>query len=206
MPRLSRRVLVLLPLFWPAWTSADVYKYVDRNGRVFYTDNPDHAGYQLIIKTPAGFSKPLGISFGAGRRRKAAPIAFEKNRRQFTGLIADAASEYGLDPALLHAVIQAESAYNPVAVSHKGAIGLMQLMPETAARYGVRDPYDPEENVWGGARYLSDLLGLFRSDIALAVAAYNAGENSVIKYGNRIPPFQETRDYVSRVLDYYNRF
>ena len=137
---------------------------------------------------------------------KAASWALEKSRRQYASLIEDAASEYGLDPALLHAVIRAESSYNPMAVSHKGAIGLMQLMPETAARFGVRDPYDPEENVWGGARYLSELLGLFQSDVALAVAGYNAGENKVIKYGNRIPPFPETRDYVSRVLNYYNRF
>lgn len=120
-------------------------------------------------------------------------------------MIDAAASKYSLDPALLHAVIRAESSYNPGAVSRKGAVGLMQLMPETAARYGVRDRYDPGENIEGGAKYLSELIDMFRSDVRLAVAAYNAGENNVIKYGNKVPPFQETQEYVARVLNYYNR-
>ena len=123
----------------------------------------------------------------------------------FSGLIDRAAYVHGLDPWLLHAVIRAESAYNPLAVSSKGAIGLMQLMPGTAARYGVRDPWNPEENVYAGARYLRDLMGMFGSDVRLAVAAYNAGEGNVQKYGNQIPPFEETRGYVSKVLDFYRR-
>lgn len=221
MPRLSRKTfLALLPLLCPLGAGADVYKYVDSSGHVFYTDNPDHSGYKRIIATPEPFSKPVRVSFGAGRRygggndgyfgMPARPArhsaALERNRLQYSGLIEEAAYRHGLDPALLHAVIRTESSYNPSAVSHKGAMGLMQLMPGTAARYGVRDPYDPEDNIFGGARYLSDLLGMFGSDVALAVAAYNAGENNVIKYGNKVPPFAETRDYVSKVLSYYNRF
>ena len=123
----------------------------------------------------------------------------------FSAIIDRAAYVHGLDPWLLHAVIRAESAYNPQAQSSKGAIGLMQLMPDTAARYGVRDPWNPEENIYAGARYLRDLMGMFGSDVRLAVAAYNAGEGNVQKYGNQIPPFEETQGYVSKVLDFYRR-
>ena len=99
-----------------------------------------------------------------------------------------------------------ESAYDAQARSNKGAIGLMQLMPDTARRYGVRDRQDPAANVDGGARYLRDLLEAFENDVELAVAAYNAGENAVVQYGNQIPPFPETRSYVRKVLGYYERF
>ncbi len=212
--------LALLATLLPSGADADVYKYVNpANGHVEYTDKPNHKGFRMIIETPEPFSRPLKVTFGGksslsargffggtGSRSAARNAALERNRGQYAGLIQDAASRHGLDPALLHAVIRAESSYNPGAVSNKGAVGLMQLMPATAARYGVQDPYDPEENIHGGARYLSDLIGMFGSDIPLAVAAYNAGENNVIKYGNRIPPFQETQDYVSRVMGYYNRF
>jgi soluble lytic murein transglycosylase-like protein len=154
----------------------------------------------LIIKTPAALSR-----FSSSRKWRLGSKFSERNRSQFDPLIDAAANKYSLDPALLHAVIRAESAYNPAAVSPKGAVGLMQLMPETAARFGVRDRYNPRENIEAGARYLSELINMFQSDVRLAVAAYNAGENNVIKYGNKIPPFQETQAYVARVLGYYNR-
>jgi soluble lytic murein transglycosylase-like protein len=173
-----------------AW--ADVYKYVDpHSNRVYYTDRPSHSGYHLLIKTFSGV-----------------PVAYatlEKNRRQYAPLIDSAAARYGLDSALLHAVIRAESGYNPVAVSPKGAVGLMQLMPGTALRYGVENRHDPSANIEGGARYLSDLLRLFGANLTLAVAAYNAGENAVLRYGNTIPPYPETQQYVSRVLGLYRR-
>lgn len=199
--------------------NADVYKFVSRNGQVIYTDSPRHRGYKLVIKspTPPPAIRPVAISLGAGRKSGNAPFAasmgltgdkrrmLNLRRSQYSDVIAQAAYQHGLDPALLHAVIHAESSYNPGAVSHKGAMGLMQLMPGTAARYGVRDPYDPEQNIFGGARYLRDLMGMFRSDLRLAIAAYNAGEHNVMKYGYQVPPFPETRDYVSKVLDYYSR-
>lgn len=173
--------------------SADVYKFVDRNsGHVFYTDRPSHSGYRLLIKTFSGVSVSLG--------------ELEKNRRQFAPIISATAAKYGLDAQLLHAVIRAESGYNPVALSRKGAVGLMQLMPATALRYGVRDRHDPADNIEGGARYLSDLLRLFGpANMKLAIAAYNAGENAVIRHGNKIPPYPETQEYVTRVLGHYYR-
>ena len=120
-------------------------------------------------------------------------------------LIQRAALTHGLDPKLLHAVIRAESGYNPHAVSDKGAMGLMQLMPGTASRFGAANPYDPEQNVKAGARYLKELLEQFDNDLVLSIAAYNAGEKNIQKYGYRIPPFQETQEYVRRVLEHYGR-
>jgi soluble lytic murein transglycosylase-like protein len=113
---------------------------------------------------------------------------------------------YGLESALLHAVISVESRYSPKAVSKAGAIGLMQLMPETAKRYGVVDPLDPMQNLRGGARYLRYLLKKYNNDRNLALAAYNAGEASVAKYGNQIPPYPETMNYVPRVMKYYQKY
>ena len=129
----------------------------------------------------------------------------ENHRQRLSSDVSRIAAQHRLDPALLHAVITAESAYNPWAVSPKGAMGLMQLMPGTAARFGVRDAYDPVANIQGGARYLRWLLDHF-NDTRLAVAAYNAGEGAVKKYGYRIPPYRETQNYVVKVLDYYQQY
>jgi soluble lytic murein transglycosylase-like protein len=117
-------------------------------------------------------------------------------------LIEMVAGQHNLYPELLHAVIRTESAYNPSAVSSAGATGLMQLMPGTAKRYSVKDIWDPVDNLRGGAKYLRDLLDMFGNDLRLALAAYNAGENAVIKYGNRIPPYPETQRYVRKVLQF----
>jgi soluble lytic murein transglycosylase-like protein len=124
----------------------------------------------------------------------------------YAPLVEEVARETQLDPGLLHAVIATESAYNPAARSPKGAQGLMQLMPATARRYGVANAYDPRHNILGGARYLSDLLVLFDQDVQLALAAYNAGAQAVLRHGRRIPPYRETSAYVPRVLDYYRAF
>jgi soluble lytic murein transglycosylase-like protein len=113
--------------------------------------------------------------------------------------VEQAAREFGLDASLLHAVIGVESGHSAAAVSAKGAIGLMQLMPPTARRFGVADAYDPLQNIRGGARYLRYLLDLFGGDVELALAAYNAGENAVLRHGRRVPPFRETIEYVRKV-------
>ncbi|BAU50046.1 hypothetical protein SVA_3510 [Sulfurifustis variabilis] len=131
------------------------------------------------------------------------PVALSARGERYRALVEQAAREYTLDSALLHAVIATESAYDPRAVSPKGAVGLMQLMPETARRYGVSDAFDPGENVRAGARYLRDLLARFDNDVALSLAAYNAGERAVIDRGYRIPPYKETLRYVPAVLARY---
>ena len=125
---------------------------------------------------------------------------------RFSAIVETAARTYGVDKALVHAVISAESGYNPQAVSRTGARGLMQLMPETARRYGVRNSMDPADNINGGVKYLHDLLTMFKGDMRLAVAAYNAGENAVIRYGLRVPPYAETLGYVPKVLEFYRKF
>jgi soluble lytic murein transglycosylase-like protein len=134
------------------------------------------------------------------------PAAPEKSlavrRARYERVIAAYALRYGLTPELLHAVIRAESAYNHAAVSSAGAQGLMQLMPGTAARYGVKDSFNTLENVRGGSAYLRDLLDRFDQDLRLSLAGYNAGENAVIRHGNRIPPYAETQGYVRKVMDY----
>jgi len=126
--------------------------------------------------------------------------------RTFVPWVDEAARRNQLDPRLLHAVIAAESAYNPKARSPKGAQGIMQLMPATARRYGVRDSFDAKQNIAGGARYLADLMRMFKNDTRLALAAYNAGEYAVWRFGGKIPPYRETQAYVPRVLDFYRRF
>jgi len=120
-------------------------------------------------------------------------------------LISSAAAKYGLDPRLIVAVMRQESSFNPRAVSPKGARGLMQLMPATARRFGVRDILDPAQNIDGGAQYLRFLLDTFNGDVELALAGYNAGENAVARYGNRVPPYRETMDYVQRIGAHYSR-
>ncbi len=116
-----------------------------------------------------------------------------------------AATANQVDPALIRAVIAVESGFNPLARSHAGAAGLMQLMPGTAQRYGVKNTFDPAQNIHGGTRYLRDLQSMFGNDLRLVLAAYNAGEEAVLRYGRRIPPFQETIEYVPKVLSYYAR-
>ena len=123
-----------------------------------------------------------------------------KRHKKYADLIAKAADKHQVDAKLVHSVIQAESAYNAKAVSSAGAVGLMQLMPGTAKRYGVADRRDPYQNIDGGTRYLKHLLQLFDSNLNLAVAAYNAGENAVIRNNNTIPPYSETRSYVKKVM------
>lgn len=120
-------------------------------------------------------------------------------RKSFDDIIADAAAHHGVRPDLVRAVIQVESGFNPLAVSRVGALGLMQLMPRTAAHLGVRDPFDPAQNIFGGVKYLSMLLDRFNGNVALAVASYNAGPNAVGRFKGRIPPYRETRGYVKKV-------
>ncbi|MCB1741244.1 MAG: lytic transglycosylase domain-containing protein [Gammaproteobacteria bacterium] len=187
-------LLALAAILVAPVSSADIYKKVDSNGITHLTDRPRGPGWRLIMRTRAARQRTPG-------RRGASPQA-KLNRTRLTPLIEKIAREVKIDTALMHAVIETESNYNPDAVSRAGAMGLMQLMPGTAQRYGVRDPHDPTENLYGGARYLRDLMVQFKN-LQLALAAYNAGENAVIKHGHKIPPFPETQDYVRKVLARY---
>jgi len=159
-------------------------------------DLDDRSSLTIVSELPSWVKRPALY-------RPIRPSPAPGNRVAYAALVDQVAQETGLKPELLHAVIRAESAYDPAALSHAGAGGLMQLMPGTAERYGVRDRFDPGQNVRGGARYLRDLLQMFDRNLQLALAGYNAGENAVIQYDRTIPPYAETQQYVKRVLQYY---
>lgn len=205
---------------------ADIYAFVDSNGVRHLSNIPNDPRYKLVMRTPAYSQQaarpssyapsnlynanrstitPRSYNAYASTTGKRRSRVNEQNRQRFSADVDRIATQYRLDPALMHAVISAESSYNPWAVSPKGAMGLMQLMPGTAERFGVNNPYDPIANMHGGARYLRWLLDQF-NDPRLAVAAYNAGEGAVQKYGNQVPPYQETQTYVVRVLDFYQQY
>lgn len=210
---MSRTALMLMVLglaLVGSEAGADVYKYVDAKGNTYFTDAPLRGSkYKLewkresrnLIKENQQLRARLTPKERAGKRPEERPSKrLEERRARFERLITANARRYNLAPELLHAVIRAESAYDHTAVSSAGAQGLMQLMPGTAARYGVRDSFNPADNIQGGAAYLRDLLDMFDQDLRLALAGYNAGENAVIKHGRRIPPYDETQNYVRIVL------
>ena len=173
-------------LAYPALSSAEIYKYVDKDNVVYLTNVPD-GRYNLVLKE--GW-----VRFRLG-------LNFEK----YDPVIWKASETYRVDYALVKAVIKAESNFNQLATSRKGAKGLMQLMPGTASALGVSDSFQPEDNIQGGVRYLRYLLDLFEGNLHLALAGYNAGENAVFRY-NGIPPYQETKTYIQRVLRYFQNY
>jgi soluble lytic murein transglycosylase-like protein len=170
-----------------------IYTYVDEDGLRHYTDVPDNNRYRLLVLSPQDRT-------ASGDRYDAMLLA---KAGQYDSIIEKAAASAAVEPNLLRAVIVVESGFNSRAVSKRGAVGLMQLMPATAARFGVTDRYEARDNVTGGARYLKFLLGRFGQDVRLALAAYNAGEEAVDRNGGQIPPFSETMAYVPRVLKIY---
>lgn len=176
---------LILLLFLPLSARADIYKYVDANGVVHFTNTPTSSQYNLYLK-----ERSSGSSHSDGSIR---------------AIISRHAATFRLEEALVRAVIKAESGYNPRAVSKKGALGLMQLMPDTARLLKVRDPLDAEENIRGGSRYLRLMLDEFNGNLDLALAAYNAGPNAVRRHGG-IPPYEETRTYVDRVKTYMRNY
>jgi soluble lytic murein transglycosylase len=173
-----------------AWAGRGIYVWVDENGVTHFTDRPRDGRYERI--------RPRAIATGPIARPRAPRVWV------YDGLIGLTAKEHRLEPALVKAVIAAESNFDPEAVSRAGAQGLMQLMPHTAAKLGVDDPLRPIENVRGGARYLREMLDRYR-DLSVALAAYNAGPRAVDRHGG-VPPYRETQDYVRRVLTYYRHY
>ena len=172
---------------------SQIYAYVDADGLRHYTDVPDNNRYRLLILSPRDRT-------ASGDRYDAMLLA---RAGQYDSIIERAATSASVEPNLLRAVIVVESGFNSRAVSQRGAVGLMQLMPATATRFGVSNPYDPLQNVHGGARYLKFLIDRFGQDVRLALAAYNAGEDAVDRNGGQIPPFSETMAYVPRVMKIY---
>ncbi len=183
--------LILLIFATSAW--ADIYRYVDKDGVICYTDMRIHKNSMRIIKTDSKTDPAPGHQWEGNR---------ESKKHNYHHIVKEKADKYEIDPSLVHAVIKVESNGSPYAISRKGAMGLMQLMPSTAYELQVKDPFDPEENIDGGTRYLKSLIERFNGDLTLALAAYNAGPKTVEK-SRMIPSIPETQQYVRRVLSLY---
>jgi len=180
-----RLMTAALVLAWATPTQAQIYAWRDPKGNLVLSDRrPAHAATTYAVGQSAIRTTRPADSSSAGR---------------YADLIEQNAQEFGVNADLVRAVIQVESAYNPRARSPKGAMGLMQLMPVTAAELGVHNAYDPAQNIRGGVAYLRTLLDRYGNDETLALAAYNAGPLAVERYGNAVPPYRETRQYVDRV-------
>lgn len=191
MVQLSR-VFILSFLLWPVVSGADIYRYVDGEGVIHYSNIQPDEKFTLYLREGP----------------KAAPRATASalpGASWMTGYVDRVSRANNLPPALVHAIIKAESNGQRKAVSRKGAEGVMQLMPFTSKRMRVADPFDPIENIEGGIKYIKELLVTFEGDLANTVAAYNAGPAAVRKYGG-VPPYQETRLYVRRVMDLYRQY
>jgi soluble lytic murein transglycosylase-like protein len=191
----QRLVFVIVTLLTASSVAASprIYTYLDAQGMRHYTDIPDDHRYRLLVISPQDRT-------ASGDRYDQQLLA---RAVQYDSIIERAAVSSALEANLLRAVIVVESGFNSRAVSKRGAVGLMQLMPATASRYGVSNPYDAQQNVRAGARYLKFLIDRFGQNIRLALAAYNAGEDAVDRNGGQIPPFSETMAYVPRVLKIY---
>ena len=198
MSAYSKLLVILGLVAAPGLAAADVYAFTDAAGISHFSNVPVDGRYQLLISAPA--EEAAGTP--AAKERSADWLA---KSAQYDGMISGAAKDATVQAQLVRAVIVVESGFNPRAVSKKGAIGLMQLQPATAKRYGVKNIYDPDENVRAGARYLRDLLVRFDSNLELALAAYNAGEQAVERYGRHVPPYRETLAYVPSVMKVYQR-
>ena len=175
---------------------ADIYAFTDEQGTTHFSNVPADTRFKLLIAVPADSPAATVASHGVDWLARSA---------KYDATIDSAAKVNTLQPALVRAVIVVESGFNPRALSKKGAVGLMQLNPKTAKRYGVKDIYDPEQNIRAGAHYLKDLLARFGSNLELALAAYNAGEDAVERYHRHVPPYPETMSYVPNVMRVYQR-
>jgi soluble lytic murein transglycosylase len=167
---------------------ADIYRYIDEDGVMHFTNTPTSSSkqYQLFLRERPRISSPIST-------------------KKYDNIISEASKRWGVSFPLLKAIIKAESDFNPQAVSKKGAKGLMQIMPENFEILGIKDPFNPEENINAGTRYFKQLYDRFKGKLALSLAAYNAGPTAVDRY-KTIPPYQETANYVERVLKFYNSY
>jgi soluble lytic murein transglycosylase-like protein len=192
------KYIVTLPVIFCSFfltspSSAGIYRYEDANGVIHFTNCPRDPKFKLYIRESKDDVDNGNRFFSA------------KDSNQYDSLISEFSKKYRVDFALIKAIIRAESGFNPLAVSRKGAKGLMQLMPETASRVNVSNIFSPRENIEGGVRYFKYLLSLFDDDLRLSLAAYNAGENVVAELRS-IPPYRETVDYVRKVLSFYQSY
>jgi len=190
------KVFIIMMCLWliPCAVYPAIYSYVDEQGIQHFTNRiPVGKRYTIIIPN----------------RTKRMPVLYSStavNHTQYDSLIRLHSYNHGVDPTLVKAVVKAESNFNPYAVSHKGAQGLMQLMPDTARLMRVANPFNPDDNIRGGTRYLKLLEEIFNGNLELMLAAYNAGPQRVFENNMRVPPIEETKDFIKRVKFYYHKF
>lgn len=189
---LLRVILIVSVCFLSSAAHAELYKYVDEKGVIHFSDIPASTAKALYLKST---EKPTS------KRQTVKTAGSVSLYERYRKLISKTAFNYNIDPSLITAIISAESSFNAKAVSKKGALGLMQLMPETAKAMGVRNPFNPEENIEAGVRYLKYLYNRF-GDLELALAAYNAGPSHVEKHGT-VPPIKETKNYIKKIFSLY---
>lgn len=180
--------LILFLFLLPASAAGDIYRYVDEKGVTVFTDRPVHAGYKVHVRERGSFR-----------------LASLSGYYPYRDVVIEACSIYSMDEALIRAVMEVESDYNRFAISSAGARGLMQLMPETALHLGVRNVWDPRQNIHAGTAYLKRFIKRFSGNMELALAAYNAGPNAVAYYG-RVPPYPQTVNYVRKVMLLYRDY
>jgi soluble lytic murein transglycosylase len=180
--------LIFCLFLLPASAAGDIYRYVDENGVTVFTDRPVHAGYKVHVRERGSFR-----------------LASLSGYYPYRDVVIEACSIYSMDEALIRAVMEVESDYNRFAISSAGARGLMQLMPETALHLGVRNVWDPRQNIHAGTAYLKRFIKRFSGNMELALAAYNAGPNAVAYYG-QVPPYPQTVNYVRKVMLLYRDY
>ncbi|MDA7747054.1 lytic transglycosylase domain-containing protein [Psychromonas sp.] len=196
---------ITMSLIFACAAQADIYMYIDTDGNQHFSERKVNSKYHLLLRSNSNNPPP---SFKNWKEKTYSEVQLPRKKtlqRKYHPLIVAAASKHKLEPEFLHAVITAESSYQHEAVSSAGAKGLMQLMPVTAERFGVDDPFDPEQSIYAGALYLQKLLKEFKSK-DLALAAYNAGEGTVRRYNKQIPPYPETQRYVVKVMEFYRHY
>jgi soluble lytic murein transglycosylase-like protein len=201
----ARHILALIAFLTSLSVNAhaDIYQFVDESGVVHFTNVPG-GRVKKDAKVHAEARDPASSSAAA---RPAPPAAGNQRTEDipvsYVNIINSTCERFGVDPSLVHAMVKVESDFNPFAISRKGAMGLMQLMPQTASTMNVRNTFSPHENIEGGVKYLRYLLDRYEGNLSLALAAYNSGETAVKKWGT-IPPFKETQDYVKKIMQIYN--
>jgi len=196
--------IIALLLFMPfSHAVADIYQYTDDQGVIHFSNvgvgsNKKYKKINSTVREQTAVSAPRTIT-------PATTLLTSSNMPStYVEMIHNACDRHGVDPALVHAIVKVESDFNPYALSRKGAMGLMQLMPQTAVNMNVRNTFNPHENIDGGVKYLRYLIDRYEGNLSLALAAYNSGETAVKKWGT-IPPFPETQNYVQRILKIYNK-
>ena len=194
--------LLIISIFLSERSYADIYMFVDKNGDQHFSERRENSKYKLLLRSE---TNRIPTTFKNWKEKTYTNIAVPRDKtlqKKYHPLIVSAARKNQLEPEFLHAVITAESSYKHTAVSSAGAKGLMQLMPATAERFGVSDPFNAKQSINAGAQYLKILLKEFKTK-ELTLAAYNAGEGAVRKYKRQIPPYPETEHYVDKVIDFY---